>query len=346
MKQPPNIAIIGATGAVGRELLTLLNQHRFPHGEIRLLASARSAGVKLDYNDRSQTVEPLGADSFRGIDLAFFSAGRDVSNQFAQVAIEQGCSVIDNSSAFRMNPDVPLIIPEVNGHTLDRLHTSHQPLLIANPNCSTIIMLLTLTPIHRRYNIRRVVVSTYQAVSGAGTGAMRELEKQSRAVLDGHTPNPEVFTEPCAFNVFSHDSPIDQDGSNDEERKMMEETWKIWDDDSIGITVTCIRVPVFRTHCESINVTTERPIVTDDVRSMLGDFPGVVVLDDREQNRFPTPCAATGEDDVFVGRIRADYSQMDDGGSECYGLSLFVCGDQLRKGAALNAVQIAERLSR
>lgn len=329
------VAIVGATGAVGREFCTVLRQRRFPVASLRLLASARSAGQTLDGIDQPVVVERLTPDSFTGVDLAFFSAGAAVSREFVPHARRAGAVVIDNSSAYRMDPDVPLVVPEVN---LDALR-GHRG-LIANPNCTAIILAVALWPLHRARRLRRVVVSTYQAVSGAGARALAELESQTRDVLAGRPPRPTVFPVPCAFNAFSHDSPVGPDGCNGEETKVIQETRKMFATPALPIAVTCVRVPVRRAHTETIAAEFEEPLDAADARRLLAAAPGVRVVDDPATGRFPTPLEATGQDDVLVGRIRQDMSIPDR-----RGVQLLCCGDQLRKGAALNAVQIAEALS-
>jgi aspartate-semialdehyde dehydrogenase len=329
----PNIAILGATGAVGLEFLAVLEQRHTPVGTLRLLASARSAGRPLVFRGREVPVEEVRAGSFEGIDIALFSAGAAASRTWAPVAVAAGARVVDNSSAFRMDADVPLVIPEINPQTI-----GDAP-VIANPNCSTIIMNVPVWPLHRAHPVRRIVVSTYQAASGAGRQAMLELESQARDVLAGKPAAPKVFPHPIAFNLFSHNTPIGEDGYNVEERKMILETRKIFGTPELAITATCIRVPVLRAHSESINLTFEEPITEPEVRAILTGAAGVKVVDDRGGNVFPMPIDASGQDACFVGRIRRDISQPDGRGIE-----LFVSGDQLRKGAALNAVQIAECL--
>ncbi len=329
------VAIVGATGAVGSEFLALIEQRGWKARRHVMLASARSAGRKLRLAGRDYPVEELTEDSFKGVDLALFSAGGDKSLKYAPHAVAAGAIVVDNSSAYRMNRDVPLVVPEINPDDARR----HQG-IIANPNCSTIIMVTPVWPLHRVNPVRRVVVSTYQAVSGAGMRAMRELETQTQDVLNGQPPRPEAFPVQCAFNLFSHNSSIDETGYNAEERKMVDETRKIFHDDSMRVTATCIRVPVLRAHSESINLTFESPISPDEVREILAQAPGVRLVDQVEPQHFPTPIEASGIDDILVGRIRRDLSQPDG-----RGIDLFVSGDQLRKGAALNAVQIAELLA-
>ncbi len=328
-----NVAILGATGAVGREFLSIFQERHWDIGELRLLASPRSAGAKVPYRGGALTVEEVSADSFKGVDIALFSAGAGPSRTWAPIATHAGARVIDNSSAFRMDADVPLVIPEINP---DAIGDSR---LIANPNCSTIIMNMAVWPLHQRRRVKRIVVSTYQAASGAGWQAMQELEDQSRDVLTGKKASPKVFPHAIAFNLFSHNTTIGPDGYNVEESKMIHETRKIFREPRMAITATCIRVPVLRAHSESINLTFDEPMSEQEAREILSKAPGVKVVDDRAANYFPMPIDASGKDDVLVGRIRQDASLK--GG---HGLDLFVSGDQLRKGAALNAVQIAERL--
>ncbi len=331
----PVIAIVGATGAVGAEFIGCLTARNFPVGKLKALASARSAGKTLDFRGEKIVVEELTDRSFDGVDIALFSAGGGISRKFAPIAVKAGAVVVDNSSAFRMDPDVPLVIPEINA---DRIR-DHKG-IIANPNCSTITALVPLWPIHRKNRIRRVILSTYQAASGAGAAAMEELEQSTRAFLDGKQFQPRVLPHPYAFNVFSHNTDIDpKTGYNDEETKVIRETRKIFADDKIAIGVTCIRVPVLRAHSESITFECEKPITEAEVRAILADAPGVRIVDDREKNYFPMPIDASGQGDVLVGRIRKDLS--DPSG---HSIAMFVAADQLLKGAALNAVQIAEYL--
>jgi len=286
-------------------------------------------------NGEDLEVQELTEKSFAGVDFAIFSAGGGRSRQFAPIAVGAGCIVIDNSSAFRMDPEVPLVVPEVNPGDLK----SHNG-IIANPNCSTIVMNVAIWPLHRTNPVQRIVVSTYQAASGAGAAAMEELRSQTADFLAGRPVEPKVFPHPVAFNLFSHNTPIDQGGYNTEERKMIDETRKIFHEPTMAITATCVRVPVLRAHSESINLTFERPITPDEVREVLSSAPGVTIVDDTKTNTFPMPLAASGKDDILVGRIRQDASQPDGRGIE-----MFVCGDQLRKGAALNAIQILEALT-
>ena len=338
------VAVVGATGAVGQEFLKVLAQRDFPVGELIPLASARSAGTRVRFAQEEHSVRELTPESFEGVDLALFSAGGSISKEYAPLAVEAGAVVVDNSSAFRMDERAPLVVPEVNPEAITRAGISlgDRPGIIANPNCSTILMLVPVTPLHRAAGVRRIVASTYQAASGAGAAAMMELEQQTRDALEGKPVAGRIFPEPYAFNLFSHNSDVGPDGYNTEEVKMLKETRKIWNqqgDAATRITATCVRVPVMRAHAESINLTFERPLSEAQAREILHDAPGVEVLDDRAGNRFPTPLLASGRDEVLVGRIRRDVSQ-----DEGYGMDLFVCGDQIRKGAALNAVQIAELL--
>jgi len=329
-----NLAIAGVTGAVGQELLKILDERDFPVDTLKVLASSRSAGKRISFKGKEYVVEQLTKDSFRGIDIALFSAGGSRSKEFAPAAVDAGAVVVDNSSAFRMEPDVPLVVPEINPQKIKE----HKG-IIANPNCSTIIADVPVWPLHKANPVKRMVVSTYQAASGAGYQAMLELENQTREILEGKEPSCKVFPYQIAFNVFCHNSEIDSTGYNLEEVKMVKETQKIFDCPDIAITCTCVRIPVFRAHCESINLEFTDPITPDQVRDLLSTAPGVSIIDDRQNNRFPMPIDATGKDDIFVGRIRQDLSIPDN-----RGINLWVAGDQLRKGAALNAVQIAEKL--
>ena len=339
LPEHPSLAIVGATGAVGREMLAVLEQRSFPHSELRLLASSRSAGSKILYRGQQLTVQELNEDSFDGIDIALFSAGGAISKQYAPLAAQRGVIVIDNSSAFRMVDEVPLVVPEINDDVLDDIESSGGGAIIANPNCSTIIALMAVTPIYDAVGIERMVISTYQAASGAGAAWMAELEQQARDFSQGKDFTTSITGRQYLFNCFSHNSAMGDDGYNQEETKMVNETHKIWGDDTVAITATCIRVPVLRAHCESINLTLRKPLSEQEVREILTHAPGVRVVDDRANNKFPEPIEASGQDEVLVGRIRTDHSQPGH-----YGLNLFVAGDQLRKGAALNAVQIAEKL--
>ena len=354
-----NLAIAGATGAVGQEFLRLLEERDLPFTSLKLLASERSAGKTLACRGQTYTVEVLGEDSFADVDIAFFSAGGSSSKRYASLAAQAGAVVIDNSSAFRMTDGVPLVVPEVNPEAIDEAGIAlgggrhgNRGGVIANPNCSTIIMLMAVTPLHRAVGVERIVVSTYQAASGAGAAAMAELETQTRELLAGTDPadlTQAIFGRQYAFNLFSHNSDMGPEGYNTEEMKMVKETHKIWGQpimgpDSARITATCVRVPVMRAHAESVNLTLREPIAVERARAVIGGFPGVSLIDDRAANRFPEPVDASGRDDCFVGRIRRDLSQPVNDAGEAYGLDLFVCGDQIRKGAALNGLQIAELL--
>jgi aspartate-semialdehyde dehydrogenase len=331
----PVVAVVGATGAVGVELMQCLEQRRFPLSSLRLFASARSAGKTLPFHGKPVTVEELTEDSFRGVDIALFSAGGSQSKRFAPAAVRHGAVVVDNSSAFRMDAEVPLVVPEINPEALRR----HKG-IIANPNCSTIISITPLWPIHKINPIRRMIVATYQAASGAGAAAMEELRESTRAYLDGREYKNTVLPHPYAFNLFSHNSKIDpESGYNEEEIKVVRETHKIFGDSSIRVAATCVRVPVLRAHSIAINFECERPITPAQVRDIVQTAPGVKLVDDPERNYFPMPKDASGQDPILVGRIRKDLS--DPSGRS---IALFVAGDQLLKGAALNAVQIAELL--
>ncbi len=331
----PVVAVVGATGAVGVELIRCLEQRAFPLARLRLLASARSAGKTLSFRGEALPVEELTESSFRGVDIALFSAGSGISKRFAPLAVAQGTVVVDNSSAFRRDPAVPLVVPEINPQTI-KAHRG----IIANPNCSTIISITPLWPVHRYNPVRRMIVATYQAASGAGAAAMEELRESTRAYLEGRDYQPTVLPHPYAFNLFSHNSKIDvENGYNEEEMKVVHETHKIFGDGDIRIAATCVRVPVLRAHSIAINFECERPISPTEVRNILSGAPGVQLVDDPERNYFPMPKDASGGDPILVGRIRRDIS--DPSGRS---IALFVAGDQLLKGAALNAVQIAELL--
>ncbi|HEX5430805.1 MAG TPA: aspartate-semialdehyde dehydrogenase [Bryobacteraceae bacterium] len=327
------VAIAGATGAVGQEFLRCLEERQFPISSLRLLASARSRGKTMEFDGRSIEIEELTADSFRGVDIAFFSAGGSISKKFADAAVRAGAVVVDNSSAFRMDASVPLVIPEINPEAI----ASHRG-IIANPNCSTIIAITPLWPIHQRNPIRRLIAATYQAASGGGAAAMQELVESTRAHLEDREYAHTVLPHPYAFNLFSHNTKIDPaTGYNEEETKMANETRKIFGDAEIRVSATCIRVPVLRAHSEALTIECERPITPAEVREILCRAPGVRIVDDPERNYFPMPKDASGQGDVLVGRIRQDMS--DPSGKS---IAMFVAGDQLLKGAALNAVQIAE----
>jgi aspartate-semialdehyde dehydrogenase len=329
------IAIVGATGAVGGELVRVLEDRRFPLAELHLLASPRSLGTTIAFGGREIAVAPLSAHSFAGIDLALFSAGAGVSREFAPQAVSDGAVVIDNSSAFRMDPLVPLVVPEINAEAIN----AHRG-IIANPNCAAIIALMALWPIHRRNPVRRALLATYQAASGGGAAAMQELLDSSRAYLAGRPHPPRVLLHPYAFNLFSHDTPIDAaTGYNAEEKKIIEESRKILEAPALRVGATAVRVPVLRAHAIAMTIECEREIAVEEARALIADAPGVRLVDDRGVNHFPMPSEATGQGDILVGRIRHDL-----GDPSGRSLALFAVGDQLLKGAALNAVQIAERL--
>jgi aspartate-semialdehyde dehydrogenase len=331
----PVVAIAGVTGAVGAEFIATMNRRGFPVGRLKALASARSAGKTVHFRGEAIVIEELDEHSFEGVDIALFSAGSVVSRRFSPIAVKAGAVVIDNSSAFRMDPDVPLVIPEINAGRI-RDHRG----IIAVPNCSAITALVPLWPIHRQNRIKRLIISTYQAASGAGAAAMDELVQATRANLAGEAFTQKVMPHPYAFNIFNHDTPIDPaTGYNGEETKVIKETRKIFEDDRIAIGVTCVRVPVLRAHSQTITFECEGPITEHDVRAILATAPGVTIVDDRVKNYFPMPIDASGQDNVLAGRIRADLS--DPSG---HSISMFVAADQLLKGAALNAIQIAELL--
>lgn len=305
---------------------------------MKMLASARSAGKSYEFDGQEYTVEELKENSFDGVDIALFSAGGSISKKYAPIASDAGCTVVDNSSAFRMTDGVPLVIPEVNPDAMAGMKYGKGG-IVANPNCSTIIALMAVTPLHREAGVKRMVVSTYQAASGAGQAAMEELELQTREALEGKPITMNIFPFQYAFNLFSHNAPMTETLYNEEEMKMVKETAKIWNNNDVRITATCIRVPIMRAHAESINLEFEKDITAERALELLANFPGVSVINKPEENVFPTPLVASNEDDVFVGRVRRDISRSDN-----KGLDLFVCGDQIKKGAALNAVQVAELL--
>ncbi len=327
-----HIAIVGATGAVGHEMIETLVKRQFPVSSLRLLASARSVGQKLKFKGESIPVEELKSTSFKGIDLALFSAGASRSTEFAPHAVKSGAVVVDNSSAFRMDPKVPLVVPEVNPDDI----RNHQG-IIANPNCSTIQMVVALNPIHRVSKIKRVIVATYQAVSGTGMKAIQELEKQVRAWVKSEPLPREIYPHQIAFNVIPHVDVFFESGYTKEEMKMVHETQKIMHDDNIKVSATCVRVPVFRAHSEDIHLELEKKLTAQQIREILSKSPGIQVQDDPKQNKYPLAIQAAGQYDVFVGRIREDIALHN-------GIAMWVVADQLLKGAALNAVQIAEAL--
>ncbi|WP_107667566.1 aspartate-semialdehyde dehydrogenase [Cyanothece sp. BG0011] len=332
MSRSVNVAILGATGAVGTELLELLESRNFPLNNLKLLASPRSAGTILNYKGETIKVEAVEAKAFNDVDLVLASAGGSTSKAWAQTIVDAGAVMVDNSSAFRMNPDVPLIVPEINPEAA----ANHQG-IIANPNCTTILMAVAIYPLHQVQPIERIVVSTYQSASGAGARAMEEVKIQSQAILKGEDPKAEILPYPLAFNLFPHNSPLTETGYCEEEMKMVNETRKIFNTPHLKITATCVRVPVLRAHSEAINLEFKEPFSVAQAREIIANSPGVQLLEDWQKNYFPMPIDASGKDDVLVGRIRQDISHAN-------GLELWICGDQIRKGAALNAVQIAELL--
>ena len=328
------VAVVGATGAVGVEMVRCLEQRNFPVSQLRLLASKRSVGKTLKFRGQNVAIQELTADSFKGVQVALFSAGSGISKEFAPLAVKAGAIVIDNSSAFRMDQDVPLVVPEINPGQI-----AHNHGVIANPNCAAIISILPLWPVHQKNPIQRLTLATYQAASGAGAAAMEELELATRAHLEGREYQHKVLPHPYAFNVFSHNTKVDPvTGYNDEETKVMKEARKIFGDPNLRVSATCVRVPVLRAHCVALTFECRDPITPDQVRQWLKDAPGVKIVDDVANNYFPMPKDASGQDDVLVGRIRQDVSDPSN-----HSISLFCAGDQLLKGAALNAVQIAEQ---
>lgn len=333
--KPIHVAVAGATGAVGNQMIRCLEDRDFPIRSIKLLASNRSAGRRLRFKGDEIPVEELTEASFKGMDLALFSAGGGTSQQFAPAAARAGCVVVDNSSAWRMDPDVPLVVPEVNPHAVSGYTAKG---IIANPNCSTIQMVVALNPIHRKYGIERIVVSTYQAVSGTGKKAIDELSDQTRAMLNFLDCEKKVYPHRIAFNCLPHIDKFGANGYTKEEMKMVNETRKIFEDLSIRVTATTVRVPVFYGHSESVNVETREPITAESVRELLQNAPGVKVMDDPENAVYPLATDAAGQDLTLVGRIRQDESIAN-------GINLWIVADNIRKGAATNAVQIAEILA-
>ena len=326
------VAVVGATGLVGNEMIAVLEERKFPVGKLRLFASERSEGKTLEFRDKAVAVEILGEKVFHGIDIALFSAGAERSLHYAPFAAKAGCVVVDNSSAWRMDPEVPLVVPEVNPHDL-KWHKG----IIANPNCSTIQMVVVLKPIHDAAIIKRIVVTTFQSVSGTGRKAIDELLHQTSDILNFKDVKMNVYPHQIAFNCLPHIDKFMEDGYTKEEIKMVNETIKIMGDDSIRITATTVRVPVFRGHSESINIETEKKLTANKVRAILSSAPGIIVYDAPEKNVYPLPVYAAGKDEVYVGRIREDHSIEN-------GINMWIVSDNLRKGAALNAVQIAEKL--
>lgn len=331
-----NVAVAGATGAVGNQMLACLEERDFPVKNIKLLATARSVGRKLRFKGEEISVEELREASFKDVEIGIFSAGGATSQKFAPLAAREGCVVVDNSAAWRMDPNVPLVVPEVNAHAIAKYTNKG---IIANPNCSTTQMVLALAPIHRKVGIKRIVVSTYQAVSGTGKKAIDELYNQTRDVLNFIETEKKVYPHRIAFNCLPHIDVFLDNGYTKEEIKMVNETRKILEDDTIGITATTVRVPVFFSHSESVNVETRQPITRCEVQALLEKAPGVKVVDDPSQNLYPMAIDAAGKDETLVGRIRADESIAN-------GINIWVVSDNIRKGAATNAVQIAEILAR
>jgi aspartate-semialdehyde dehydrogenase len=337
MKKPKyNVAIVGATGAVGEQMREVLEERKFPVGEMRLLASERSAGQFLEFDGRQRRVDVLNESSFQEIDIALFSAGGSVSAKYAPLAVSAGAVVVDNTACFRMVPDIPLVVPEVNASAIGDYKNRG---IIANPNCSTIQMVVVLKTLHDAARIKRVVVSTYQSVSGAGRQAMEELSQQIAALFNSQDVEKKKFPHQIAFNCIPHIDVFMEDGYTKEEWKMIHETRKILGEPSLALTATTVRVPVFCSHSESVNVETEKQLTAAEVRALLREAPGIIVADEPENNLYPLALDATGKDGIYVGRIREDHSVQN-------GINLWVVADNLRKGAALNAVQIAEILIR
>lgn len=325
-----DIALVGATGAVGQEILKLLEKRSFPIKSLRCFASPRSQGKRVAFRGEKIEFETLKPGCFKNADLLFFCAGKKISVEYVPQAVEEGALVIDSSSAFRQDPSVPLVIPEINLHALD----AHRG-IVASPNCTTSLMLMALAPLHRLVPIRRIVAATYQAASGAGARAMEELQEETRAFLSGKKYARTVMPFPYAFNLFSHNSQLLENGYVEEEMKMVHETRKILEDESIQVTATCVRVPVLRAHSMALNVEFSGEITLEEIYTRLRSAPGLAILEDRQANRFPMPLDASGHDEVYCGRIRQDPTQP-------HTFEFWVVGDQLLKGAALNAVQIAE----
>ncbi len=330
-----NVAVAGATGAVGDQMLACLAERNFPVRSLRLLASKKSLGRKINFKGEMIPVEELKEDSFKGMDIALFSAGTGTSEYFAPFAAKDGCIVVDNSNAWRMDPEVPLVVPEVNPHAIKGYTVKG---IIANPNCSTIQMVVPLWPIHQKYKIKRIVVSTYQAVSGTGKKAIDELFDQTRAMINFLKFEQNVYPHRIAFNCLPHIDKFQENGYTKEEMKMVRETKKIMENDSIMVTATTVRVPVFFGHSESVNIETHEPIAAADVKALLKQAPGVKVVDDPAINAYPMPIDAAGQDLTLVGRIRDDESIPG------HGINMWVVADNIRKGAATNAIQIGEIL--
>lgn len=332
MSNSVRVAILGATGAVGTEIIQLLEERNFPVADLKLLASERSAGKTLKFKGESVRVEAVSEAAFQDVDLVLASAGGSISKTWLPIAAQKGAVSVDNSSAFRMDAQVPLVVPEINPEAA----AQHQG-IIANPNCTTILMGMAVYPLHLIQPIERIVVATYQSASGAGARAMAEVKQQAQAMLNDETPPTEAFPYPLAFNLFPHNSPLNDQGYCQEEMKMVNETRKIFGTPDLRISATCVRVPVLRAHSEAINLEFKSPLAVAKAREVLSQAPGVTLVEDWQANYFPMPLEATGQDNVLVGRIRQDISHPN-------GLELWLCGDQIRKGAALNAVQIAELL--
>lgn len=341
MKTKFNVAVVGATGAVGEQIIKLLEKRDFPVDKLKLLSSARSAGTVLHFKGQEITVEEAGPDSFEGIDIALFSAGGDVSKELAPHAVRHGAVAIDNTNAFRMEPTAPLVVPEVNADMISK----HQG-IIANPNCSTIQMVAALKPLYDRFGISRIIVSTYQAVSGAGAKAINEMLRQSKEVLEGNDPQPDILPvgslpvkHQIAFNAIPQIDKFQDNGYTLEEMKMVRETKKIFGDDSIDVTATCVRIPVVYGHSESVYVELKNDYELEEVRTLLADAPGVTLVDDPASQAYPLATDAAGKEDVFVGRLRRDLGNQ-------RGLNMWIVSDNLLKGAAWNAVQIAEIIAK
>jgi aspartate-semialdehyde dehydrogenase len=330
------VAVVGATGAVGNEMVATLEQRKFPVKSLKLLASERSIGKTMTYKGKEVPVDELKEDSFKGVEIGLFSAGGSISQKFAPIAWESGCVVVDNTSAWRMDPDIPLVVPEVNAHAIKDYKNKG---IIANPNCSTIQMVVALKPLHDAAKIKRIVVSTYQAVSGTGKKAIFELETQVSDLFNNREITKKVYPHQIAFNCLPHIDVFTENGYTKEELKMINETKKIMEDYSIQVTATTVRVPVFYGHSESVNVEFERPLSPEEARELLKKAPGVIVADDPSKNIYPLAIYAAGKDETFVGRIRKDESVEN-------GLNMWIVADNIRKGAALNAVQIAEILTK
>lgn len=331
MSFSPRIAIMGATGAVGQELLELIEERKFPFQSLKLLASARSAGKEIQFLGKTYTIEELTHDSFSDVDLVLSSAGGSISKEFVPSAVKSGALVVDNTSFYRMDPEVPLVVPEINPEKI----MAHKG-IIANPNCSTIIMLLPIWPLHKKYGVRRLLAATYQAASGAGAQAMDELREESLALSQAKDYKNTVIPHQYAFNCFPHNSAMEENGYCQEENKMINETRKIFNNDSFRVSATCVRVPVLRAHSEVLNVEFEKHVSVDDLYKDLENCPGVEIFEDRDKNRWAMPIDVSGKDNVYVGRLRKDASCEN-------GIEMWVVGDQVRKGAALNAIQIAEK---